>query len=166
MEHKVKIIIIKPKHAVNLAKVYIASFRTRGEKWTLKRAEALIKDYISKQPDMAIAAVVDDKIVGGFLCLIKPWFDGNRLVETDLFVNPKIHQSGVGTILLKEALTRAKRNYKAVVLGGVTFTNLDFPISWYKRLGIDQVKELMFVGGKVETILRNLKKKYRGNKNG
>jgi GNAT superfamily N-acetyltransferase len=158
MENKIRINIAGHEHIKELARVYVRSFRTRGEKWTLKRAEALIKDYISKQSDMVLAARIDNKIVGGFLCLIKPWFDGNRLVETDLFVDPKLIRRGVGAILLKEVLTRAKKNYKAVIVEGITFTNLDFPMSWYKRLGINQTKELMFVNGKIDTILKNLRK--------
>src|SRR3989344_4962368 len=135
MVNKIKIIPIKSDQVKELSKIYVRTFKGRGEKWTQKQATTLIKSYLKKQPDLALSASFKNRLVGGFICLIKPWWDGNHLVETVLFVDPKVQKAGVGKELLKALLIKARKKYKAIILEGITFAKLDFPLNWYKRLG-------------------------------
>ena len=54
---------------------------------------------------------------------------------------------------------KARKKYKAIILEGITFAKLDFPLNWYKRLGIQQSKNLMFISGQVNIVLKKLKKR-------
>jgi|SRR3989338_3913516 len=163
MKNKFKIVSLKSSDVTEISKVYVRAYRTRGEKWTDKRASALIKSYLKKQPDMAIVAILDRRLVGGFFCLVKPWWDGNHMIETEIFVDPRAHKQGIGQALFQEILTRAKKKYEAVVFEGITFSKLKFPISWYNKIGIKKAEELMFIDGKVDVILKKLKQSTKGN---
>lgn len=140
-----------------LSEIYVRAFRTRKEKWTKKWAARLIRSYLTKQ-GTAFTACVSGKPVGAFLCRVKPWWDGNRLVETELFVDPRVQKSGVGKRLFREALMSAKNKFGVSFLEGVTFARREFPMRWYKRLGIEQSSNLIFVEGRLDTIIKNLVK--------
>jgi len=46
---------------------------------------------------LAFLAEVNGKIAGGICGIIKPWWDGNHLVETELFLRPEFQRQKVGT---------------------------------------------------------------------
>ena len=154
MENKIKVSTIKISQINKLAKVYVKAFGK--EAWSLKQAEKLLNLYFNRQPDMFLIASINGDLVGGFCCLIKPWWDGNHLVETELFVDPKFHKTGIGRVLFKSLLARAQKNHKAVILEGITFAKTAFPLNWYKKIGIYPTKELVFIDGKVDLILKKL----------
>lgn len=156
-KNKLKIVRLQPKQVKQLAKVYVESFRNKKENWNKKQATKLIKNYLKKQPDMVLAAIFKDKLIGGYLCLIKPWWDGNHLVETELFVDPKFQKAGVGKKLFKAMLLKSKKKYKATVIEGITFAKQNFPMNWYKCLGMRQSKDLVFIDGSINIMLRNIK---------
>ena len=156
MENKIIIKLIKPKDSEELAEVYVRAFKKRREKWTKKRAKELIASYLKKQPDMVFMAQRGNKIVGGFLCLIKPWWNGNHVVETELFTDPKFQKLGIGNELFKTLLKKADKRYRATVFEGITFSNTKFPMSWYGRLGLKRVNGLMLIDGKIGPILKKI----------
>ena len=156
-KEKLRIIRMGRGHIPVLAPIYVRAYRTRGECWTIKRANALLNHYLDKQPDMAQIAEVNGVLVGAFLCLIKPWWDGAHMIETEVFVDTRCQQGGIAKVLFKALLMRSKDRYKAKTFGGMTFAKLDFPMSWYKRLGVKQAEELMFIEGNVSIMLRRLR---------
>ncbi|MBO7504680.1 GNAT family N-acetyltransferase [bacterium] len=48
--------------------------------------------WYDRQPDLFFVAEVDGRVVGGIVSGIKPWFDGNRLVDGELFVDKKYQE--------------------------------------------------------------------------
>lgn len=147
-------IVVTSKHVPALAAIYVRAYKTRGEMWTQKKAEALLTGYITKEPGLGIALVVDGTLVGGFFGLIKPWWDGNHVSETEVFIDPKMQGKRYGSALFKTFVKRAAKRYKVVVFEGVTFSQLPFPRNWYKRIGIRPDKKMIYITGKTGNILK------------
>ena len=101
-----------------LSAVYIDAFAVvdPSEKWTSEKALALLKFFLDKQPDLAFVAVEDGEIGGGICGLVKPWWDGNHLVETELFVAPWCQKRGIATLLFSHFLESAIAKHDASVV--------------------------------------------------
>ncbi len=153
------IVLLKRNHLQEAARVYARAYNSLnvGETWTNARARVLLNSYFKKQPDLALAAKQEGKIIGVCLALLKPWWDGNHIIEVELFVEPRVQRSGIGSRLTRELLLRAKKKYHATTLEAITFSKKEFPMSWYKRLGFKKSKKLVLIEGAVDTILKRLK---------
>jgi len=128
-----------------------------GERWTIDSARALMRYWFNKQSDLAFLAEYDDKVVGGFLSGIKPWWDGNHLFDGELFVHPDFQDKKIGKALLKKLLTEAVKKYDAKIFDAFTFNGSDFPLSWYKKIGFHVITEWTMFSGNIEEILKGLK---------
>lgn len=144
-----------------LAEIYVESYNDAniGEKWNVDSACKLLAYWFKKQPDLAFVAEFNGEIAGGLISGIKPWWDGNRLSDGELFVDPKFQKRGVGTALMKELCEKAMKKYGAVSLDAFTYKNNKFPLSWYKSIGLEEVKEWAIVSGKLKDILEKFKNK-------
>ena len=143
-----------------LGRAYVKSFKEvdSSEEWTEERAVELLKFIFSKQPDLSFLVEDGNEIGGGALGMIKPWWDGNHLVETELFLVPTFQNKGVGTALFLHFLESAADIYKVNVMESVTFKNLEFPLSWYMRLGFEAKSDWQVMFGDVARVIQGLKK--------
>jgi GNAT superfamily N-acetyltransferase len=143
-----------------LGRAYVNSFKEvdPSEEWTEERAVALLKFIYSKQPDLSFLVEDNGEIGGGALGMIKPWWDGNHLVETELFLVPAFQNKGIGTALFLHFLQFAVEKYQVNIMESLTFKNLDFPLSWYVRLGFEPKSEWQVMFGDVKTVINGLKK--------
>jgi len=139
-----------------LVRIYVETYKDNpDEHWTVDSAYKLLLYWFNKQPDLAYLAETDGQIVGGFLIAVKPWWDGNHLFDGELFVHPDYQKQNIGKNLLKKVLAEAVKNYNAVEMDTYTFTT-DFPLNWYKRIGLGEIKEWVMLSGKVKEIIKNL----------
>jgi len=129
-----------------------------GERWTPKTAEKLISYWFKLQPDMSFVAECDGKIVGAFLAGIRPWWDGNHLVDGELFVSPDFQKLGIGTELSKKMYKIALEKYDVVSFDTFTF-NTSFPLNWYKKQGFKENKDWVCIEADLKEVLNNLKNK-------
>ena len=60
-----------------------------GEYWTIESAEKLLNYWYVKQKDLFLVAEENNEVVGAIMSGIKPWFDGNRLIDSEVFVSSK-----------------------------------------------------------------------------
>lgn len=127
-----------------------------GEKWTNASAYQFMNHYHSKQPDLCFVAIMDDKIVGGFVAGIKPWWDGNHLVDGEVFVDFAYQKHKVGTELSRVMYNDAIEKYKITSIDFVTFSKDGFPLSWYEKLGFEVTKDLYMISGKPDLVLERL----------
>ncbi|MEA2715218.1 MAG: Acetyltransferase domain [Candidatus Parcubacteria bacterium] len=145
----------------HLAGVYVAVYEDFdvGERWTHESAQALIRYSFERQPDLAFVASVPDAagIVGGSFAGIKPWWDGNHLVDGELFVHPDYQRLGIGSTLLAHMFSQAMTRHNAVVVEGCTFRKSGHPLTWYKSLGFGEVKEWTMIRGDLLTAYRRLR---------
>src|SRR3989344_2446360 len=98
-----KIRRIQRKDLTKLAEVYNFVYKkfNIGERWTKKSAYKLLEYWLKRQPDLCFLAEYNNIIVGGFVVGIKPWWDGNHLVDGEIFVHPHYQKKGIGSALLK-----------------------------------------------------------------
>ena len=153
-----KIRLIEDGDLDNLAEVYALVYRVfnSGENWTKESAKEMLNYWLSKQPDLAFLAEYDGQIVGGFLSSIKPWWDGIHLFDGELFVHPDFQNKKIGKALLKTVLEEAKEKYNAKIFDAFTFNGYEFPLSWYKKIGFNEIHEWTMFSGNVKEVLKNL----------
>src|SRR3989338_10691483 len=82
-------------------RTYSPSVFDVGEKWTKKSAYEMLKYWLKRTPDLCFLAEDEKEILGAFFVSVKPWWDGNHLVDGEIFVHPKHQKQGIGTKLLK-----------------------------------------------------------------
>ncbi|MBM3234239.1 GNAT family N-acetyltransferase [Candidatus Pacearchaeota archaeon] len=128
-----------------------------GEKWTDNSAQKLMQYWLKRQPDLFFVAEINNKIVGGFVAGIKPWWNGNHLVEGELFVHPNYQNLGIGTKLSKIMYQTAIKKYKIINVQGATFKNKKFPLIWHKSKGFSENKNWILIEANPRILLRSLK---------
>ena len=63
--------------------------------------------------------------------------------------------------MLKTVLEKAVKKYDAIVWEAVTFKKTEFPLSWYRKLGFNEIKEWTLIGGDVRKALETLQKEKK-----
>ena len=149
--------LMKNEDLASLAAVYVRAFASEiNEKWTEERAYALLADWFRRQPDLAFAAESGGKLVGGFVVGIRPWWDGNHLVDGELFVDLEHQGTGIAGRLIRQTLVTAVEKYAPVIWETYTFRGQAFPMDWYKRLGFHEIEEWVMIRADVKQVLASL----------
>ena len=150
--------IAREEDLENLAEIYVKTYKAfdAGEKWARESAYKLLSYWHSAHPDLAFLAEFNNSIVGGLFIGLKPWWDGNRLVDGELFVDPKYQKRGIGRELIKHMLTESIKKYEVVSWDFTTFRNHEFPLAWYKKIGLKEAKEWTTLSGNPQEILSNM----------
>ena len=130
-----------------------------GEEWTPPTAEKLLRHLYDAQPDLFFVIEMDGVVGGAVNALVKPWWDGNHITDGEIFVDPKQQGKGIGKALLKHLFVQAKQLYQAVAWDTFTHVVHEHPLSWYKELGFEEIKEWTMITGDIEKVLDNLEKK-------
>ena len=128
------------------------------EYWTYETAEEFLEYYFNNQPDLFFVAVSENEILGAIMGLIKPWWNGNYIYETEVFVNTHYRRMGISKKLWIAFLETAQSNYSALSLETFTFAKKKFPLSFYLRIGCKNLGEFIILDGYIEELLKNLKK--------
>ncbi|MEI6462482.1 MAG: GNAT family N-acetyltransferase [bacterium] len=154
-------IIIRPITEADLrtlAKIYVDVYTAFnvGETWTIDTSENMLRFWFKHFPDLSILAILDDKIVGAFLVGVKPWCDGNHLIDGEIFVHPDYQKKHIGSELIKEMFKIAKEKYQVVLFDTYTFRNFKHPFDWYMRLGFKEIKEWAMISGNINDVLEKL----------
>jgi aminoglycoside 6'-N-acetyltransferase I len=159
--NQTKIRLMKEEDLDVLAKIYVDAYDNAdiGEKWNERSARALINYWMKKQPDLAFVAEFEDEIAGGLISGIKPWWDGNRLSDGELFVAPRFQKKGIGTALMKELCEKAISKYNAVSLDAFTYKKNKFPLAWYKTIGFEEVNGWAIVSANLKELKERLDKR-------
>jgi len=140
-----------------LAEIYTEVYRVFdvGEKWDKETAEKMLGYCFEHQPDLAFVAEYQRKPVGAFMAGVKPWWDGNHLIDGEIFIDPEYQQKGIGTKLLKTMFQTAKDKYQATVWDTYTFRG-KYPLEWYKKLGFEEIDEWIMISGDIDDVLKKL----------
>jgi ribosomal protein S18 acetylase RimI-like enzyme len=142
-----------------VAKLYAEVFNEAApqEHWELAQAVTLFQYWLKRQPDLFFVAEESGRIVGGVAANVKPWFDGNRFQDAELFVHKDYRKGGLGSQLLALALDTAIEKYNVKTFEGITFAGTDFPQSWYDKLGLEKDTALSIITGDCASIIKKLK---------
>jgi len=154
-----KIRLMKKKDLKELAKTYTRAYQiyNKWEHWNGERSYALLSYWLKRQPDLAFVAEYNGRVVGAFVAGVKPWWDGNHLVDGELVVDPEFQRKGIGKLLLKAVLEKSVAKYNVTVWEAITFKKTKFPLSWYRKLGFNDVKEWTIINGDVKEALKKIK---------
>lgn len=128
-----------------------------GENWTIEKAYELLLYWFDKQKDLFFVAEEDNKPIGAIVSGVKSWFDGLRLVDTEIFVSQEYQGKHIAKNLMLQHLKEAKIKYNVNVIEFHTYgEENEFPQNWYKRIGFKKDEELIIMNGNVEDILNKL----------
>ncbi len=154
----INIRLVKRSDLSRLATIYAKTYRVFvvGERWTPKSAIKLMFYWMKRQPDLFFVAEYESKIVGAFVAGIKPWWDGNHLVDGELFVDPDFQKKGIGKKLSKQLYMTAIKKYDVVRFDTYTFKMTKFPLEWYKSIGFTEIKEWAMISADLKTVLKKL----------
>lgn len=154
-----KIELVKEEQLKHLSEIYSEAFTGAdpAKPWTQERALDLLTHFYKIQPDLFFVATEGDELVGAMVVIIKPWREGNRCVEGELFVHPKYQKSGIGKKLFIKLLEEALSKYNADTFEAVTFAAKEFPLMWYESMGLAPDKWAVLIKGKTREMLANLK---------
>ncbi|MBY0358762.1 MAG: GNAT family N-acetyltransferase [Candidatus Obscuribacterales bacterium] len=150
--------LMKKQDLYELAAVYVQALdhANTNEKWTEQSAYALLSDWFKRQPDLAFVAELDHKLVGAFIVGVRPWWDGNHLVDGELFVDHKYQGRGIARELIRQTLITAIEKYAPVSWESYTFRAQEFPLTWYKRMGFKEIEEWIMIRADVAELMINL----------
>ena len=150
--------LLREEEIPGIARVYIDAFKSSNldEKWTQASAEGLMRYWFTSQPDLFFLATQGEKIAGGIVGGIKPWWDGPHLTDAELFIDPKFQNQKIGKQLVKTLLKTAVEKYQIVEFESVADGKSEFPLEWYERIGIKRTN-LAHIAGNPTEILKNLK---------
>lgn len=152
---------IKQSDFEELAEIYTVAYNSLniGENWDKESAVDLLKYFYKEQPDLFFTAELDGKIAGAIVAMVRPWWDGNHLIEGEIFVHPDYQKRGVGVMLIKTLFTEAKQKYNAISWDTFTHTIYENPLAWYKDLGFEEIKHWQMITGNIDKVLGNIKAK-------
>lgn len=126
-----------------------------GENWTIESAEKLLNYWYNKQKDLFFVAQYDNKPVGAIMSGIKPWFDGNRLIDGEIFISREYQGRHIAKDLFVYHLKKAKELYDVKTMEFHTYGDeKEFPQCWYNRIGLKKDNELIIMNGEIENILK------------
>jgi len=128
-----------------------------GEFWTIENAKKLLKYFYDRQKDLFFVAEEDGKAIGAVMSNLKPWFDGYRLNDTEIFVSKNYQHRHIANDLYKKHLTTAKIKYDCKVIEFHTYGDEnEFPQNWYKRIGFKKDEELIIMSADILEVLNKI----------
>lgn len=142
-----------------LASLYCLSYNSMnglGEHWTKASAHRFIAHFHRRQPDLFFVAESKQKVVGATVAAIQPWWDGNHLVEGELFIHPRHKGAGLERKLLKVLLAQARHAYKAVAWDTIMPTTEEHPFGSYEEIGFTEVPHWTALTGDTHKMLARL----------
>lgn len=151
--------IVKQEDLESLARIYSNSFtQACPEKpWEYDRSLDFMNYWFKKQPDLFYVALFNGVVIGATVLNIKPWREGNRCQDAIIFVDSKYQKQGIGKMLFVKVLEESISKYNATTFEAVTFTDNEFPLSWYERIGVNKDEKAAIIKGSCKNILKNLK---------
>ena len=128
-----------------------------GENWSIEKSEELLNYWYNKQGDLFFVAEEDGKPVGAIMSGVKSWFDGLRLIDTEIFISKDYQEKHLGRTLMLEHLKQAKIKYNVKTIEFHTYGDeTEFPQNWYNRIGFKKDEELIIMNADVEEVLGKL----------
>lgn len=142
-----------------LAELYRLSYNsihTLGEHWTAASAHRFIAHFYRRQPDLFFVAEFRHQLVGAAVTAVQPWWDGNHLVEGELFIDPAYRHKGVERKLLRALIAQARDTHKAIAWDTFMPTTEEHPFGSYEKIGFTEVPHWTALTGDTHKMLARL----------
>src|SRR3989344_6935492 len=121
-------------------KVYSSDVFDVGERWTKRTAYELLFYWLKRNSELDFLMEDEKKIIAAFFIDVKPWWDGNHLVDGELFILPEYQKKEIEYQLMKFMLDYAIKMHNVVKYDTYTFKNKS-TLTWYESLGFTEIKE-------------------------
>jgi GNAT superfamily N-acetyltransferase len=151
--------LVQEKNLEILSEIYSRVFSEADENkpWDKEHSYKHLMYWLKIQPDMFFGAFDEkDKPIGGIAVSIKPWRRGNRCSAGIIFVDTQCQHRDVAKKLFKKMLEEAVQKYETISFEAITFAGKEFPLSWYKKLGVIPDKGAVLIKGNCLGILKML----------
>jgi predicted N-acetyltransferase YhbS len=157
MDYQIR--LIKENEIEEAAKVYGTAFNNAGvgEKWTNETAFDFLNFWYKKAKDLFFVAVKDGNIIGGVVGEIIPYAEGRYFSNGELFVDPSFQNNGIGKELTRKVISFSIDKFGIKYLCWIANAKAEFPISWYKKIGMQETRWVL-MDGKAREVLKNLNK--------
>ena len=133
--------------------LYLESYLAEWEKRNKEQITPFV-NYLLKRP-FKLKAVVDGKIIWGFISDIKPRHEGNILFDPEIFIHPDYQNQGFWRHLLHQALLQAQQMYQITDLVAFTFKE-SYQLKRYQKLGIKTDDSWQMLYGPLDPVLEKL----------
>ena len=129
----------------------------KNKPWDIDHSRKYLLYWLKKQPDIFFGAFNNEgKPVGAMAVNIKPWRTGNRCSDGVIFVDAEHQSQGIAKLLFKKVIEEAINKYSATSFEAITFADKEFPLTWYKKIGITPDERAVLIKGKCSDILKKL----------
>lgn len=142
-----------------LAQIYCSLYTNSAlsENWNQESAYELLHYFYQHNPEIFVVAEIDKLVIGAIMSLVKPWHDGNRLIETEVFVDSQYQKNGIGSKLFLEHFRLAIQEHNAKVIEAYTYEEPDgHPLSWYRKQGYEVIRDWFVINGEIAKVCEYL----------
>lgn len=160
----INIRLAKKEDLKELARIYknLYGESILNEDWSIEKSYGLLDFFYKLQSDLFVVAEVDKKVVGAVMSLVKPWHDGNRLIETEIFVADDYQRQGIASRLFHKHFKLAMEKYNAKIMEAHTYQEEDgYPLNWYKKQGYEVIDEWYVINGNIKKAYQYFDKKIK-----
>ncbi len=142
-----------------LAKIYVEIYHVTNpiEKWTQKSAHDFMSYFFQVSQGLFFVGMNDEKIIGASWGQVKPWWNGNKLYDIEIFIKNEFQNKGYSKPLFTRLFEEAILNYSVVDVEAITFNDRSFPLSYYERIQLEKDSQLVLLSGNAKKILNKLK---------
>ncbi len=153
--------LVEKKDIEILSDIFSKTFSEadREKSWDVEHSKKYLLYWLKKQPDMFFAAFNNEgNPIGAMVVNIKPWRTGARCTDAVIFVGAEYQRQGIAKLLFKKVIKEAMSKYEATRFEAATFADKEFPLNWYKKIGITPDEHTVMIKGKCADILSKLSK--------
>lgn len=150
----VKFSQVQKKDISFLAKIYADAYNKEWESWNRKKSQEIVMYRYKKA--IKIKVMQDDQIVWAFFSDIKPLFFWNILNDGDVIIDPKYQKLWIGRQLFIYGIEYAIKKFRVVGWDFYTFKD-SYQYNRYKSIGFSDSNKWIFMSGKTDEVLKNLK---------
>ena len=146
-----------------LAELYIRIYKDTNpkEKWDICSAKKFITYFYELCPDLFFIAKMKDKIIAGIWGPIKPWWDGNKVYDLEIFVDKEYQGNGISKLIFEHYFEVAIKKYNVSSVEAITFGDRKFPMCYYEKIALNKEQQLVLLEGKAQEISKKIKQSLK-----
>ena len=142
-----------------LADLYIRIYKDTNpkEKWDIHSAKKFITYFYELCPDLFFIAKTKGKIIAGIWGPVKPWWDGNKVYDLEIFVDKEYQGKGISKLILTHYFEAAIKKYNVNSVEAITFSDRKFPLCYYEKISLSKDPQLVLLEGNAQEISEKIK---------